>query len=70
MRGQPALTVIDDGAGFDSGHLSQKGMGLRIMRHRAQVIGAQFAIDPGEAGGMVLSVLPQAAAPAVVHAGA
>ena len=60
MRGFPALTITDDGAGFDPAHLPKAGMGLRIMRHRADAIGAQFAIDPGETGGMVVSVLPQA----------
>lgn len=59
MRGHPALTVTDDGVGFDPARLPNEGMGLRIMRHRAQTIGAQFAIDPGESGGMVVSVLPQ-----------
>jgi nitrate/nitrite-specific signal transduction histidine kinase len=37
-------------------------MGLRIMRHRAQAVGAQFSIDAGETGGMVVSVLPQSIA--------
>lgn len=59
VRGHPALTVIDDGAGFDPAQPSRRGMGLRIMRHRAHAIGAQFAIDPGETGGMVVSVLPR-----------
>ena len=60
MRGQPALTVNDDGAGFDAAQPSNAGMGLRIMRHRAQAVGASFAIDPGETGGTVVSVLPLA----------
>jgi signal transduction histidine kinase len=66
MRGHPALTVIDDGAGFDPARLPGAGMGLRIMRHRAHAIGAQFAIDPGETGGMVVSVLPRAVTGAAV----
>ena len=60
MRGQPALTVNDDGAGFDPAQPSSAGMGLRIMRHRAQAVGASLAIDPGETGGTVVSVLPLA----------
>lgn len=62
MRGRPALTVTDEGRGFDPAKPSKSGMGLRIMRHRAQAIGAQFAIGPGETGGMVVSVLPQTTA--------
>lgn len=69
VRGQPALTVIDDGAGFDPAQPPRAGMGLRIMRHRAGAIGAQFAIDAGETGGMVVSVLPQTIrAPALIDA--
>lgn len=59
LRGQPALTVTDDGVGFGPAEAAKTGMGLRIMRHRAQAVGAQFAIDAGETGGMVVSVLPQ-----------
>ncbi len=39
------LTVRDDGRGFDPNQPANEGLGLRIMRHRAELIGADFAID-------------------------
>jgi signal transduction histidine kinase len=52
---QPAsveLRVDDDGRGFDPGHLPAgcKGLGLGIMRERAEAIGAAFQIlsQPGQ----------------------
>ena len=59
IRGQAGLVVKDNGRGYDPAAPSNSGMGLRIMRHRAQVIDANFAIDPGETGGTVVSVVPQ-----------
>ncbi len=59
IRGQPALVVKDNGRGYDPVKPSNSGMGLRIMRHRAHAIGAEFAIDPGETGGTVVSVVPR-----------
>lgn len=38
--GRFILTVQDDGGGFDPAESPAGGMGIRIMRHRAQVIGA------------------------------
>jgi signal transduction histidine kinase len=35
-----ALTVKDDGAGFQVSGVTGAGMGIRIMRYRARVIGA------------------------------
>ena len=45
-----ALTVIDDGQGFESGEGHSGGMGIRIMRYRAQVIGAKLDLKsrPGQ----------------------
>src|SRR6185436_14466993 len=37
--GQITLTVSDDGVGLQAGARPQKGMGLRIMNHRAGMIG-------------------------------
>lgn len=39
------LSVRDDGKGFEVGEPSGHGLGLRIMRHRAQLIGAEFAVE-------------------------
>jgi signal transduction histidine kinase len=44
------LCVEDDGKGLAEKQPSDEGMGIRIMRHRAGLIGAEFAIrsDPGK----------------------
>jgi signal transduction histidine kinase len=59
LRGQPALTIKDNGSGYDPRAPQSSGMGLRIMSHRARAIGRELAIDPGEIGGTVVSVMPQ-----------
>jgi len=45
-----ALRVQDDGIGLPSPPLAT-GMGLRIMAHRAAMIGAKFAAQRGESSG-------------------
>jgi PAS domain S-box-containing protein len=44
------LVVRDNGAGFDPGQQSASGMGIRIMRYRAKVIGATLDVQsaPGQ----------------------
>jgi PAS domain S-box-containing protein len=44
------FSVIDDGAGFDPAAIPPNHLGLRIMRERAEVIGAKLNIysEPGE----------------------
>jgi len=51
------LTVSDDGASFDARTVTADHLGLRIMRERAEAIGAQLSIysEPGE--GTQVSVL-------------
>src|SRR5260221_1591267 len=54
---QPAairLEVCDDGVGFSPQALESAGLGLKIMRYRAEMIDAQLSIGPGEDGGTVL----------------
>ena len=57
--GQVVLTVRDNGMGFSAadfpGHRS--GHGLKIMRERAQRIGARLEIETGVGGGTVIRVL-------------
>jgi PAS domain S-box-containing protein len=43
--GRLKLTVQDDGAGFDVSGKSRSGMGIRIMRYRAKVIGAALDLQ-------------------------
>jgi len=45
------LTVQDDGSGFDPLQVGKGGMGLQIMRYRANIIGGELAIDSHQGGG-------------------
>lgn len=45
------ITVCDDGKGLPRSVAHHPGMGLRIMRHRSELIGATFSIDPISPGG-------------------
>jgi PAS domain S-box-containing protein len=50
------LQISDDGVGLGKGHKSASGMGLRIMRYRAGMIGATFEIGPNRPRGTVVRV--------------
>ena len=52
-----ALRVIDDGSGLPDPLPPNRGMGLRIMAHRAAVIGATFAARRQDTGGTVVTCL-------------
>ena len=53
------LHVKDDGSGLPDLLPQPAGMGLRIMAHRASIIGATFQVRRGDSGGTVVScVLP------------
>jgi signal transduction histidine kinase len=55
------LRVEDDGAGVPAVPPEANGMGLRIMAHRARLIGATFSITPRPGGGTgVICQLPVA----------
>jgi PAS domain S-box-containing protein len=45
------LRVFDDGVGIGRVPLNGNGLGLRIMRHRANLIGAQLTVAPLRDGG-------------------
>jgi len=51
------LEVVDDGRGFDSGHVNSGGMGLSNMRARAEAIGATLEIDSRPGAGTCVRVL-------------
>ena len=55
------LTVADDGIGLPATASSAQGMGLHIMRYRAQEIGGRLDIRRGRAGGTIVrcSVPPE-----------
>ncbi len=58
------LTVEDDGIGLPEKGPTGSGLGLRIMAHRAEVIGGTFTIEPAPTGGtMVTCMFRRAATP-------
>ncbi|WP_395741744.1 PAS domain S-box protein [Prosthecobacter sp.] len=52
---QVTLAVRDDGCGLPEHSHSGRGMGLRIMQHRASLIGAEFKIDHAPLGGTLIT---------------
>jgi PAS domain S-box-containing protein len=54
-NGTGTLEVKDDGAGLPRDWEQKPGMGVRIMRHRASVIGASVVVEPGVSGGTVVT---------------
>lgn len=53
------LEIKDDGVGLPVPLPKSNGMGLRIMAHRAGMIGASFQARRGRAGGTVVTVMLQ-----------
>jgi len=53
--GQVTLTVEDDGVGLPESTAKSDGLGIRIMAHRAAMIGGTFAIEPGPTGGTIVT---------------
>jgi len=50
-----ALTITDDGAGFPAGASATGGLGLRIMKYRAEMIGASLRIGPADSKGTTVA---------------
>ena len=55
-RGSVQLEISDDGVGIGGSHEPESGMGLRIMRYRADMIGAKFEIDSNMPRGTIVRV--------------
>jgi signal transduction histidine kinase len=51
QRGRVELTIEDDGGGLPDEWQKTRGMGTRIMAHRAAMIGGTFSIEPNPTGG-------------------
>ncbi len=51
QRGRLELTVEDDGTGLPEDWQKNRGLGTRIMAHRAAMIGGTFSIEPNPTGG-------------------
>ena len=50
-KGQIELTIEDDGAGLPDDWQKNRGLGTRIMAHRAAMMGGTFSIEPNPTGG-------------------
>jgi signal transduction histidine kinase len=53
--GLVTLTVEDDGVGLPETAERKDGLGIRIMAHRAAIIGGSFAVEPGPTGGTIVT---------------
>jgi len=49
------LSISDNGTGFDESRKDPLGMGLRIMKYRAGIIGGLLQVGPAKAGGAIVS---------------
>ena len=57
------LQVLDNGTGLPKEAPRNEGMGLRIMRYRAAMIGGSLAVERAESGGTLVSCAVPAAQP-------
>jgi signal transduction histidine kinase len=59
------LSIVDNGNGFDPACVSPDHLGLKIMRERAEAIGAEFSVysAPGQGTQIFVSWMPSAAQP-------
>lgn len=48
------LTIEDDGTGLPDDWQKHRGLGTRIMAHRAAIIGGTFSIEPNPTGGTLV----------------
>jgi signal transduction histidine kinase len=62
-----ALTVTDDGAGFDPGRVGEASYGLRMMRTRAERLDGTVEVASGPAGTTVSVTLPNTRTPQEVR---
>ncbi len=49
------LTIEDDGIGPPEDPRKTDGLGIRIMAHRASILGGSFSIEPGPTGGTIVT---------------
>jgi PAS domain S-box-containing protein len=70
VRNTFSLYITDNGEGFCAPASPYTGMGLKIMKYRAGMIGAKFEIAPNEPRGTVVRVTGQQPLTAAFKAGA
>lgn len=49
------VTVEDNGRGFDTGMLAEKGMGIKLIRDRVEMLGGSFTLDSTKGQGTRLT---------------
>jgi signal transduction histidine kinase len=54
-NGGLVLRIQDDGIGMPAQPVEAQGLGLRIMRNRANIIGAKLTIEPAQPSGTVVT---------------
>jgi signal transduction histidine kinase len=64
VNGGGALTIRDDGRGFDGVPKSKPGLGLRIMSYRAKMISGSLSVESSLNGGTVVQCSFPMAVPA------
>ncbi len=52
-----SLSIADDGIGFSKNEDAIKGVGISIMRYRANLMDGEFAIEAGAGGGTIVSCI-------------
>jgi signal transduction histidine kinase len=65
--GAVALTVTDDGAGFDPARVGDASYGLRMLRTRAERLDGTVVVTSGDAGTTVALTLPEIRSPQEVR---
>jgi PAS domain S-box-containing protein len=70
VRSTFSLYITDNGEGFCTPMSPYKGMGLKIMKYRAGMIGAKFEIAPSEPRGTVVRVIGEQPLTAAYKTGA
>ncbi|MEO8061849.1 MAG: PAS domain-containing protein [Pseudomonadota bacterium] len=53
-EGTLTLSVQDNGRGFDERNASNNGMGMKLMRYRAQMLGGDVTIANNQGGGVIV----------------
>ncbi|HEX6639333.1 MAG TPA: PAS domain-containing protein [Steroidobacteraceae bacterium] len=53
-EGTLSLSVQDNGRGFDERNASNNGLGLKLMRYRAQMLGGDVTIANNKSGGVIV----------------
>jgi signal transduction histidine kinase len=53
--GHVTLTIEDDGGGLPDDWQTREGLGIRIMAHRAAMIGGSLSVEPAPTGGTIVT---------------